>query len=89
MRAIPMIIAAVVLALLGGVVVWQRSALTAKSYDIGRSEADLRRLEEQNRVYQAELSRLTSNEMIKSRVIELGLPLEAPGLSRPGTTRRH
>jgi len=81
-RAIPLIIAAVVLAALGGLVVWQRSSLTSMSYDIGRAEGDLRRLEEQNRVYRAELSRLTSNEEIRRRVEEWGLPLAAPGDAR-------
>lgn len=88
MRAVPLIIAAIVLAALGSLVVWQRSNLTSMSYDIGRAESDLRRLEEQNRVYRAELSRLTSNEEICRRVEEWHLPLLPPSEGRIGSSRR-
>lgn len=79
LRLVPLIIAAVVLAAIGSLVVWQRSSLTSKSYEIGRAESDLRKLEEQNRVYRAELSRLTSHEEIRRRVEEWGIPLVSPG----------
>jgi hypothetical protein len=78
-RVVPLIIAAVVLAAIGSLVVWQRSNLTARSYEIGQAETDLRKLEEQNRVYRAELSRLTSHEEIRRRVEDWGIPLMAPG----------
>lgn len=79
MKVLPLIIAASLLAFLGATVVWQQTRLTGISYEIGRAEEELRSLQEQNRVYRATISRLTSYEEVRRRVEVWGIELTPPG----------
>ncbi len=84
MKPLPTIIAALLLAGLGITVVWQKSQLTRVGYEIGAAESEQLALEEQNRLYRAELSRVTGYEEVRRRVKDFGLPLQPPPDGRRG-----
>jgi len=78
MKPIPIALAAIVMALLGSAIVMQQLRLTSLGYDIGKQEALVRALQEQNRQASAELSRLRSYNEVERMIAEHGLPLEPP-----------
>jgi hypothetical protein len=82
MRLFHVIAAALILAAVGGLMVFQHASITKLNYEVGATERELKMLEEQNRIYQAELSRLSGNEELGRRVKAWNLGLEPPSDSK-------
>jgi hypothetical protein len=78
MKTLPIAIAALIVLAIGGLIVFQRAGITRKGYELGAAEKELRGLREQNRIYGAELSRVTGIEELTKRVNEMKLDLAPP-----------